>query len=159
MQETQEIWVRFLGQEDPLTDGMAIHSSIVARKIPWTEEPGKPQSVGLQRVRPDQSNWICNTHNPIVRWGRSVVLQLTQYFQEPIVSGLSSSKVLLRTPLPIGKKGKLEGPGAGWVPSLGDKNLRTPRMLWLELMCTQCLAITQLQSTMFLPGLPWWLRC
>ena len=56
MQETQEIWVRFLGQEDPLTDGMAIHSSIVARKIPWTEEPGKPQSVGLQRVRPDQSN-------------------------------------------------------------------------------------------------------
>ena len=51
MQETQEIWVRFLGQEDPLTDGMATHSSIVARKILWTEDPGGLWSMESQRVR------------------------------------------------------------------------------------------------------------
>ena len=41
MQETQEIRVRSLGQEDPLEKGMATHSSILAWRIPWTEEPGK----------------------------------------------------------------------------------------------------------------------
>ena len=40
LQETQEMRVRFLGQEDPLEEGMAIHSSILAWEIPWTEEPG-----------------------------------------------------------------------------------------------------------------------
>ena len=52
-----------------------------------------------------------------------MVLQLIQSFQEPVVSALSSSKVLLVSPLPIDEKGKLEGPRAGWVPSPGDKNL------------------------------------
>ena len=37
----QETWVRFLGQEDPLEEEMATHSSILAWKIPWTEEPGR----------------------------------------------------------------------------------------------------------------------
>ena len=46
----QETQVRFLGQEDPLEKGMATHSSILAWRISWTEEPGL-QSVGLQRVR------------------------------------------------------------------------------------------------------------
>ena len=50
MQETQEIQVQFLGQEDPLEKGMATHSSILAWRIPWTEEPGGLQSMGLQRV-------------------------------------------------------------------------------------------------------------
>ena len=49
----QETWVRFLGWEDPLEKGMAIHSSILAWRIPWTEEPGWLQSVGLQRVGHD----------------------------------------------------------------------------------------------------------
>ena len=40
MQETQEMGVRHLGQEDPLEEGMATHSSILAQRIPWTEEPG-----------------------------------------------------------------------------------------------------------------------
>ena len=44
----QETWVQFLGQEDPLEKEMAIHSSILAWKIPWTEEPGGLQSVGSQ---------------------------------------------------------------------------------------------------------------
>ena len=48
-----ETWVRSLGQEDPLEKEMATHSSTLAGKIPWTEEPGGLQSMGLQRVRHD----------------------------------------------------------------------------------------------------------
>ena len=48
-----ETWVRSLGWEDPLEEGMAIHSSILAWRIPGTEEPGGLQSLGLQRVRHD----------------------------------------------------------------------------------------------------------
>ena len=51
MQETQEILVRSLGWEDPLEKEMVTHSSILTWKIPWTEEPGRLQSMGLQRVR------------------------------------------------------------------------------------------------------------
>ena len=40
MQQMEETWVRSLGQEDPLEEGMATHSSILALRIPWTEEPG-----------------------------------------------------------------------------------------------------------------------
>ena len=50
MRETQ---VRSLGREDPLEEEMAIHSSIIAWKIPWTEEPGRLQSMGSQRVGHD----------------------------------------------------------------------------------------------------------
>ena len=55
MQETQ---VQCLGQEDPLEKEMATHSSILALRIPWTEEPGGPQPMGSQRVRHD---WATNT--------------------------------------------------------------------------------------------------
>ena len=53
MQETQETWVPSLGQEDPLVKEMATYSSALAWEIPWTEEPGGLQSMGLQRVRHD----------------------------------------------------------------------------------------------------------
>ena len=46
-----ETWVRSLDWEDPLEEGMATHSSILAWEIPWTEEPGRLQSIGSQRVR------------------------------------------------------------------------------------------------------------
>ena len=46
----RETWVRSLGWEDPLEKEMAIHSSILALRIPWTEEPGGLQSTGSQRV-------------------------------------------------------------------------------------------------------------
>ena len=45
----QETWVRSLDQEDPLEKGMATHSSILAWRIPWTEEPDGLQSMGPQR--------------------------------------------------------------------------------------------------------------
>ena len=55
MQEIQEVQVGSLGWEDPLEEEMAIHSSILAWEIPWTEEPGRLQSLGLPRVRHD---WV-----------------------------------------------------------------------------------------------------
>ena len=56
---TMRIWgnvVQSPGQEDPLEDGMATHSNILAWRIPWTEEPGGLQSIESQRVRHDWSD-------------------------------------------------------------------------------------------------------
>ena len=53
MQKMQETWVQSLGQEDPLEESMATHSSILAWRIPWTEEPGRLQSIGSQKVGHD----------------------------------------------------------------------------------------------------------
>ena len=49
----QETWIRSLGQEDPLDEGMATHFCILAWRIPWTEEAGGLWSIGLHRVRHD----------------------------------------------------------------------------------------------------------
>ena len=49
----QETWVQSLGWEDPLEKEMATHTSILARRIPWWEEPGRLQSMGWKRVRHD----------------------------------------------------------------------------------------------------------
>ena len=49
----QETGVQLLGREDPLEKEMATHSSVLAWRIPWTEEPGRLQFMGLQRVRHD----------------------------------------------------------------------------------------------------------
>ena len=53
VQETQEVHIPSLDGEDPLEEGMETHSSILAWRIPWTEEPGGIQSMGLQTVRHD----------------------------------------------------------------------------------------------------------
>ena len=66
MQETQDTWVQFLGQEDPLEEGMGTHSSIHPWRIPWTGEPDGPWSIGLQRVRHDWSN-LAHTHTYLFR--------------------------------------------------------------------------------------------
>ena len=60
MWETWETWVGSLGQEDPLEEEMAAHSSILVWKIPWVEESGGLQSMGSQGVRHD---WVrAHTH-------------------------------------------------------------------------------------------------
>ena len=51
----RETWVQFLDQEDPLEKGMSTHPSVLAWRIPWKEEPGGLQSVGLQRVGYDRA--------------------------------------------------------------------------------------------------------
>ena len=62
MQEMQETWVQSLGREDPLEEGMAIHFSILAWRIPQTEEPGGLQSMGSKRVRHDRRDWAPAGH-------------------------------------------------------------------------------------------------
>ena len=63
----QETWVwSALGREDPLKKGMATHSSLLAWRIPWTEEPGWLPSVGSQRVRYD---WVTNIVHTTAFWG------------------------------------------------------------------------------------------
>ena len=49
----QEMWVPSLGQEDPLEEDMTTHSSILGWEVPWPEEPGRLQTMGLQRAGPD----------------------------------------------------------------------------------------------------------
>ena len=56
MEETQETWIQSLGWKDPLEEEMSIHPSILAWRIPWTEELGGLQSTGLQRVGHDWAN-------------------------------------------------------------------------------------------------------
>jgi len=59
----QETWVQSLGQEDPLEKGMTTHSSILAWRIPWTEEPGRLHTVhGVEKSQTQQSNIHIHTH-------------------------------------------------------------------------------------------------
>ena len=67
MQEPQETWVWPLELEDALEEGTATHSSILAWRIPWTEEPGRLQSIQLQRVRQNWGDLACTYYNLKVR--------------------------------------------------------------------------------------------
>ena len=63
MKETQEeMWVGSQGREDPLKEEMATQSSILAWEIPWTEEPGRIQSMGSQRVRQTLSDYTYSAY-------------------------------------------------------------------------------------------------
>ena len=86
----QETWVWSLGGEDPLEKGMATHSSILAWRIPWTEEPGGLQSMGSQRVR---TIWATNIHTHILRF--SEVKQFTWDHTADKVKWKCLSRVLL----------------------------------------------------------------
>ena len=72
-----ETWVRSLGWEDPLKKEMATHSSILARRIPWTEEPVKLQSTGSQRVRHD---WVASHTHPFFCLLYSVIVSFQCIF-------------------------------------------------------------------------------
>ena len=61
----QETWVWSLGWEDLLEEGMATHSSILAWRIPWTEEPGRLESMGLQTVRHDWATKHSTAHGKL----------------------------------------------------------------------------------------------
>ena len=77
-----ETWVQSLGQKDPLEKEIATHSSTLAWKIPWTEEPGRLQSMGSQRVRHD--------------WATSLSHNLTSPFT--LSASLLSSDLLSSSP-------------------------------------------------------------
>ena len=63
-----ETRVQSLGQEGPLEKEMATHSSILAWRIPWTEEPGRLQSKGLQRVRHDSATSLSLSLSRLIQW-------------------------------------------------------------------------------------------
>ena len=69
--------VQSLGQDDPLEEGMVAHTSILAWRIWWTKEPGRLQSIGLQRIWYDWSKWACTYHFTIP----SIVLQFSSVAQ------------------------------------------------------------------------------
>ena len=103
MQETQEMQVQSLGWEDPLEKEMATHSSILAWEIPWTEEPGGLQSMGLQRVVHD---WVCmkvHVHMWLVAEWR-----MTQLWQRRDQPGCSGGWTLLN-------EGRLKPPMRGFI--------------------------------------------
>ena len=68
----QEPYIQSLSQEDHLEKGMATHSSILAWRIPWTEEPGRLQYIGLQRVG---YNWETNTFTSLQGYEYDVKIQ------------------------------------------------------------------------------------
>ena len=61
MHKMQETWVRSLGQKDALEKEMTPHSRILAWKIPWTEEPGRPQTHGATKSQTRLSDWAQST--------------------------------------------------------------------------------------------------
>ena len=85
----QETWVWSLGQEDPLEKGIAIHSSFLAWRIPWTEEPGELQSMEPQKVR---HNWGTNTFTLSILKIHSILLPLPPNFLPLYQSPLSHSR-------------------------------------------------------------------
>ena len=82
MQQTQETLVPSLGQKDPLEEGTATYSNVLAWGIPWTEEPGRLQSIGWQRVRHYGSTEHSHMHHHLsglqycvlcIRWDSSII--------------------------------------------------------------------------------------
>ena len=81
-----QVWS--LGREDPLDEGMATHSSILAWKIPWAEEPGELQSTGWKRVR---HNWSVSMHT---RRFHLFIFQCRQLLSEALSPGLFQSLLI-----------------------------------------------------------------
>ena len=77
----QETWIWSLGWEEPLEEGTGTHSSILAWRIPWTEESGRLQSMGSQRIGHDWSEWAC-THigqSTIASWKQPRYMITTEH--------------------------------------------------------------------------------
>ena len=72
----RETWVRSLGQEDPQEEEIATHSSILGWRIPWTEEPGRLQSMGSQRVRHNRTTNTFTFFNLIHSYYKILVMRL-----------------------------------------------------------------------------------
>ena len=93
----QETWVWSLGWEDPLEEDMAIHSSILAWRIPWTEEPGGLQSLVSKKIRHDWSG-LAHMHRP--HWQPGPLEAESLGWEDPLEEGMAihSSILAWRTP-------------------------------------------------------------
>ena len=91
MQETQEMQVWFLGWEDPLEKEMATHSSILDWKIPWSEEPGRLQSMGSQKVRHD---WATKQYSTLPESRNDITFSEHTASEEPNQNRILSLHIL-----------------------------------------------------------------
>ena len=121
MQETQENWLWSLGQEDPLKKEMATHSSILGRRIPWTEEPGGLQSLGSQVVG---YNWRDSRHAHALCSGaygghsgkQRIHFSVQEMWDMDSVPGSGRSpQVGTGNPLQYSCLGNFMGSGASWA--------------------------------------------
>ena len=109
-QETQ-VW--FLGQKNPLEKRMVTHSSILSWRIPWTEEPGGFQCMGLQRVR---HNWATNTHT------QATCKPWSHLFNKSLCLHIHWASLVAQ------RVKNLPAMQETWVQSLGQKNPLEKRM-------------------------------
>ena len=116
MQEMEEVWVWSLGWDNPLEEGMATHSSILAWGIPWTEEPGGLQSMRLQRLRKEGSD-LAVSDLIEVKWSEMKSLSRVRLFATPWTlayqapPSLGFSRQEYWTGLPFPSPGDLPNPG------------------------------------------------
>ena len=96
MQKLQEMLVLSLGGKDPLEEGMATHSSILAWRILWTEEPGGLQSIGLQRAGHNWSDSACTHMAPMGLMGLTWIVSDYTVLQKEMAT--HSSILAWRTP-------------------------------------------------------------
>ena len=114
MQETQETQVWFLGWDNSLEKEMATYFSIVAGKIPWTEEPGGPQSMGVTQSWTWLSNWAHRTLT-LRSWGRQISpdiakfsgYKIAPYWESQIYESLYKCMSLLGLPNKVPQLGDL----------------------------------------------------
>ena len=96
------MWIRSLGREDPLEEGMATHSSILAWRTPWTEESGGLQSMGVaeRNFVMDMTEHTCTAHLQEHKAGKinlNIIFHLIPYFQHMITSTYHPYKKTMKT--------------------------------------------------------------
>ena len=97
MQETQKMWVWSLGQEDSPEEGMATHSSILAWRVLWTDEPSGLQSMELKRIRQDWSDWACALCGGSDLWVRTRIFK--QIFRHLVHAVATLLSLAVRLPI------------------------------------------------------------
>ena len=132
MQETQ---VQLLGWEDPLEKEMVTHSSILAWKTPWTEEPGGLQSIGLQRVK---HNWVQIPTTPCSSDGKESACSAGDLVQslgqeDPLETGKATHSSILAWRIPWTEEpGGLQSMGSQTVRHNWATNSTTTKLyLWI----------------------------
>ena len=124
----QETWVGSLGEEDPLEEEMATHSSVIARIIPWIEEPGRPQSMELQSCVWLQATCQYLSQSQVFLAVRSIPLSITAPLRAP--SPCKGRRVVARdqAPQPVHLLFHPEDKMLGWHHRLnGHESVQTLR--------------------------------
>ena len=124
----QEMWVRSLGREDPMEKDMATQSRILAWEIPWTEEPGGPQSMRLQRVGYHWVHTHTHTHtHTTLKWRES---------QMKTGVTLPQDRELSEVRRETWSRFCLEPSAGAWVCDPGDLGLLSPELLYFVVYTT-----------------------